>query len=179
MDADELRQLLTETAELLRRRGATARVYLVGGAAMALAYDAQRTTRDLDALVLEGHGPLMEAVREVADRHELPRSWLNEQAAVYIPTQADGLARTVFDAPGLVVLAASPRRLLVMKAHAARAADIEDLRQLSGMLGLTRAEEVEELARDLMPDQPLSPRALAVLRDVMQGLLPWDGPRSP
>lgn len=169
MDASELQELLTETAVLLRRRGASARVYLVGGAAMALAYDAERTTRDLDVLVLEGHGPLMEAVQVVARRHGLPGSWLNEQASAYVPPSEDGLAKAVFDAPGLVVLAASPPRLLAMKAHAARAADLDDIVRLAAMLGIRTSEEVEELALRLLPDQPLSARSRAVLREVLDG----------
>jgi predicted nucleotidyltransferase len=169
VDATELRALLSETAELLRRSGATARVYLVGGAAMALAYDADRTTRDLDALVLEGHGPLMEAAHEVARRHGLPGSWLNEQASVYVPRGEDGLARAVFDAPGLVVLAASPARLLAMKAHAARVADVEDIRRLTSMVGVRTLGEVEQLCARLVPDQPLSARSRAVLAEILDG----------
>lgn len=167
MDATELRALLGELAGELRQRRVQARVYLVGGAAMALAYDAARTTRDLDVLVLEGHGPVFEAAQVVARRHGLPGSWLNEQASAYLPSGRDDHAVVVFDAPGLSVLAASPERLLAMKAHAARAADADDLRLLCDRLGLGTAEDVEALAARVMPDQPLSARSKVVLRDLL------------
>lgn len=45
MDRAGLDDLLRELADELRRRRVTARLYLVGGAAMALAYDTRRVTR--------------------------------------------------------------------------------------------------------------------------------------
>ena len=68
LDVATFRQALSEVAERLQRRGIHARMYLVGGAAMAFAYDATRLTRDLDGLVTLGHGPLMEEARELARR---------------------------------------------------------------------------------------------------------------
>jgi hypothetical protein len=45
----EINRLLAELDAELVKRGARADLFLVGGAALALAYDARRTTRDLDA----------------------------------------------------------------------------------------------------------------------------------
>jgi hypothetical protein len=45
----ELEQAFTALGERLARRGIVADVFVVGGAAMALAYDATRVTRDVDA----------------------------------------------------------------------------------------------------------------------------------
>src|SRR5208283_3240902 len=69
--------------ERLARRGVVADVFVVGGAAMALAYDAARVTRDVDA-VFKPHGIVLEEVKNVADDLGLPHWWLNEQASVYI-----------------------------------------------------------------------------------------------
>ena len=62
------------------RRGLVADVYVFGGAAMALAYDARRATRDIDA-VFKPHGVVVEEAQVVADELGLPRWWLNEQAS--------------------------------------------------------------------------------------------------
>lgn len=45
----ELERAFTALGERLARRGVVADVFVVGGAAMALAYDATRVTRDVDA----------------------------------------------------------------------------------------------------------------------------------
>ena len=53
---------------------------MFGGAAMALAYDSRRATRDVDAL-FEPHGIVHEEALAVATELGLPRWWLNEQAS--------------------------------------------------------------------------------------------------
>lgn len=45
----DLERAFTALGERLARRGVVADVFIVGGAAMALAYDASRVTRDVDA----------------------------------------------------------------------------------------------------------------------------------
>jgi methylmalonyl-CoA mutase cobalamin-binding subunit len=50
LDATGISRLLHALDEELAARGTTADVYLVGGAAIALSFDATRTTRDLDAV---------------------------------------------------------------------------------------------------------------------------------
>jgi methylmalonyl-CoA mutase cobalamin-binding subunit len=56
----------------LARRGVVADIYVIGGAAMALAYDARRSTRDIDA-VFQPHGIVVDEARAVADELGLPR----------------------------------------------------------------------------------------------------------
>ena len=72
----------------LARRGLVANLFIVGGAAMALTYDAKRVTRDVDATFIP-HGVVMEEARNVADSMGLPPWWLNEQASAYVSTQND------------------------------------------------------------------------------------------
>ena len=60
MDRDAFLEALASVADRLHRRGAVARIYIVGGAAMALAYDAERASHDIDSVILDGYGPLVE-----------------------------------------------------------------------------------------------------------------------
>jgi predicted nucleotidyltransferase len=166
MDASDLRAALGEVADLLSQRSLCARIYIVGGAAMALTYDAERATRDIDAVVEEGHGALMDAVVTVARRHGWPTTWLNEQAAAYVPAHPDLQARVVFDHPALRVLAASPERMLAMKARAARATDRGDIIRLAEMLAITTFAEVEAVVTSQFPDEPWSARGRLVVADL-------------
>jgi hypothetical protein len=50
LDRAQILDLLAELSDELAHRGARAEVFLVGGAAIALAYDTRRATRDLDAV---------------------------------------------------------------------------------------------------------------------------------
>jgi hypothetical protein len=65
-----LGQAFTALGDRLARRGVVADVFVVGGAAMALAYDVSRVTRDVDARFVP-HGIVLEEARLVpADMHE-------------------------------------------------------------------------------------------------------------
>jgi predicted nucleotidyltransferase len=172
VDRRELEGALADLAARLRRNNVTARIYVVGGAAMALAYDAERTTRDVDGIVLEGHGEVMAAAAEVARDRSLPRSWLNEQASAYVPRGPDRRAIVVFDDPNLRVIAASAEHLLVMKAVAARATDIDDIETLLHLTGVATFDALVELCRRVLPDQPLPDRARAVLSELFDEQAP-------
>ena len=167
LDRAGIREALTRLGERLARRGVTADLYVFGGAAMALAYDARRATRDIDAL-FKPHGIVLEEARAVAQELGLPDWWLNEQASVYVAAGGDSGAATVFDHPGLRVQAASPEHLLAMKVHAARRRDGEDIRFLIDKLGLSDVESVLSLCAEIFPDEPVPERARLVLEDVFE-----------
>lgn len=158
----EMERAFTALGERLRRRGVVADVFVVGGAAMALAYDA---TRDIDATFVP-HGMVIEEARKVAGDLGLPYWWLNEQASIYISGKDDPGKRRVFDHPGLRVSAASPAHIFAMKAFAARTRDIDDLRLLAGIIGVGSADEALQICADFFPDEPVPQRSTAVLREV-------------
>jgi hypothetical protein len=165
LDRDAIRTAFTRLGERLARRGVKADIYVFGGAAMAMAYDARRTTRDIDAL-FEPHGIVVDEARAVAGELGLPGWWLNEQASVYVATGGDANASTIFEHPGLRVTAASPEHLLAMKVLAARRRDSDDIRFLIGKLNITTLEAVLTLCTEIFPDEPLPTRAQLVLEDV-------------
>lgn len=106
-DREGIRAAPTRPGERPARRGVTADVYVFGGAATALAYDARRATRDIDAL-FKPHGVVVEEARAVSDEPGLPYRWLNEQASVYVASGDDANAATIFEHRGLRVSTASP-----------------------------------------------------------------------
>ena len=161
----ELEQAFTALGDRLVRRGIVADVFIVGGAAMALAYDAARVTRDVDAL-FKPHGIVHEEAMQVAEDLGLPRWWLNEQASTYISGKDDPDRRRVFDHPGLRVMAASPRHIFAMKALAARTRDVDDLRLLANLIGVESADQALQICADFYPDEPVPPRSAAVLREL-------------
>ena len=59
LDRAQLERAFTALGERLARRGVVADLFVVGGAAMALAYDATRATRDVDSLFVP-HGVVLE-----------------------------------------------------------------------------------------------------------------------
>jgi methylmalonyl-CoA mutase cobalamin-binding subunit len=73
----DIGQLLDELSVELASRGAKADLFLVGGAAIAVAYDQARSTRDLDAVFLPTE-VVRQAAAVVAQHRELAEDWLND-----------------------------------------------------------------------------------------------------
>lgn len=163
MGRPEMVAALGEVADILGARRQTARIYIVGGAAIAMAYDSDRFTHDIDAVVLDGHSAVVSAVHEVARRHGWHTSWLNEQASAYIPRGDDYRGRVVFDHPSLRVTAASLETMLAMKIMSARLTDDPDLRLLVGILGYTTPDQVRDTVASVFPGERLSERSEAAI----------------
>lgn len=161
----ELERAFVALGDRLFRRGVVADLFIVGGAAMALAYDANRVTRDVDATFIP-HGVVLEEARNVAEAMGLPPWWLNEQASAYVSTQNDAGKREVFDHPGIRVMAASPEHVFAMKAFAARGRDEDDLRALASIIGITTLEAALDVCAQFFPDEELPPRSRAMLEDL-------------
>ena len=167
LDRDALIGLLDELARRLERRKVRAQIYLIGGAAMSLAFDRSRTTHDVDARIDAGHGALTEVVQEIARERGLPGTWLNEQATAHIPRARDKRARTVYDSPYLTITGASAEHILAMKLEAGRAADEDDIGTLIGHLGIRSVEEALTLHARLFPESTRQTRAEQLLRQVL------------
>ena len=164
LDRSALEHAFRLLGDRLARRGVVADLYVFGGAAMALAYDARRSTRDIDA-VFEPHGIVLQEAEAVARELGLPRWWLNEQASAYVAPGGDPDAARVFDHPGLRVVAASPRHLLAMKVLAARRRDTGDITFLIQHLGLASLDDVLRVCGEVFPDEPVPDRARLGCRD--------------
>ena len=152
MDRSEIVEALTELAAELDARGVQGEMYVVGGAAIALAYEARRSTKDIDA-VFEPKLVVYEAAAAVGERRGLPAGWLNDAVKGFLAGE-DPAASAVLELPGLRCLSASPRVLLALKVLAHRAGeDEDDVRLLAGELGLTSAAEVLDLAEEVYGDR--------------------------
>jgi Nucleotidyltransferase of unknown function (DUF6036) len=109
LDRKAIAEAFRRLGDRLARRGLTADVYVFGGAAMALAYDARRATRDIDA-IFEPHGVVVEEAWAVANELGWPRWWLNEQASACRAGRRSGRSQGVRPprAAGVGCLAGTP-----------------------------------------------------------------------
>ena len=165
LDRPGIEEAFRHLGERLAKRGVVADVYVFGGAAMALAYDSRRATRDVNAL-FKPHGIVHEEALAVTAELGLPRWRLNEQASSYAASGEDPAASRVFDHPGLRVFAASPEHLLAMKALPARPRDAEDIRQLVKVLGLRTVNDVIASVREIFTEEEPPERLRLLLEDI-------------
>ena len=167
LDRETLIELLDDLSRRLERRRVRAQVYVIGGAAMSLAFDRARTTHDVDARIESGHGALTEAVREIAHERGLTGTWLNEQATANIPKAPDTRARTVYESEYLTITGASAEHILAMKLEAGRRTDIGDVATLIGHLGITTAEDALAIHRRLFPESTRGSKAREIVEHVL------------
>lgn len=143
---ERIQELLLELDQALARRGAAADVYLVGGAAISLTFDAARTTRDLDA-VFAPTSEVRSAVAEVARHADLPEDWLNDAVKGFVPSTEDLHQTVVYESSNLRVCAAGLDHLLAMKIAASRVEqDRGDLELLVKAMGIVTVEQALDAA---------------------------------
>jgi hypothetical protein len=149
----------------LTSQGVRGQIFVVGGAAMALAYSTRRVTKDIDA-VFEPKRAIYDAAAKVAEDRGLPKDWLNDAAKGFMPGE-DENPRPVPDIRGIEVTTASPRYLLAMKLMAMRfGEDDEDIEVLLRECGLHGAEEALDLLKHVYPLQEPSPKTRFFLEEL-------------
>lgn len=167
LTAVQLQGLFEDLSRELKVRGERAQLYVVGGAAIALAHDDRRVTRDVDALFAPA--PVVRLAAEaVAERHGLDADWLNDAAKGYLPV-GEGVARTVFESDTLLVQTASPEDLLAMKLLAVRdERDLDDAALLFNEAGYTETQEGLDLLARSYPANLLEVKHRYLTMDVAE-----------
>jgi len=148
-DRDKIMELLTELGRRLSAKGVAGRLYVVGGAAMALEFDTRRTTRDIDA-ILDPPTTVADEAASMATDLGLPPGWLSAAAQAFIPLPDEDPVS--LDVEGLQVAVSSPSNLLAMKMAAGRPQDITDLVVLFRHLKIRNPEQAVNIAEPMYGD---------------------------
>jgi hypothetical protein len=165
LDRDGLLVALRSLDDELAAVGVRGEVFVVGGAAMALAYDARRATVDVPAIFVPA-AEVREAAARVAQRLDLEADWLNDGAKAFMPGP-DPERIGVFEGDHLSVAAASPRYLLAMKLLASRVErDQDDIRFLYELCGFSTAAEGLDLVESTYPAHAIAPRVQFLLEEM-------------
>jgi hypothetical protein len=157
--AARILKALRALGDELSRQDIRGQIFIVGGAAMALAYSTRRVTKDIDA-VFEPKSAIYAAAEKVAEEQGLPADWLNDAVKAFIPGQ-DPEARLLPIIKGIEVSTASPRYLLAMKLMAMRfGEDDEDIEILLDQCNMHRPQEALDLLEHMYPSKepPLKTR---------------------
>jgi len=157
LDASQVQALFQELSDRLAAISVQAQLFVVGGAAMALAYDNGRLTRDVDALFVPA-SEVRQIAADISGQHGLEPDWLNDAVKGFLPG-ADEHPRTVFESESLLAQVPSPGYLLAMKLHASRdERDLDDAAILFNRLNYTTAQECIALLTATYPSGQLLPR---------------------
>lgn len=135
--AKQVTDLLAEVDRRLKRRGASAAVFVVGGAAIAATgVRGERLTADVDAV--SDDPAVVEEARAIAAERGISPDWLNLGARPWMPALPPSVLSRP-EKPGLRVTYADDSFLFATKLVAQRARDADDVAALAARLGMQRA----------------------------------------
>jgi hypothetical protein len=175
LDRDDILSLLDDLNDELRSRGAHAEIFLVGGAALTVAYDTSRSTRDLDAVFLPT-SVVRTAAAAVAERRGLKIDWLNDAVKGFLPGSDPDSIR-FYERDALTVDVASARYLLAMKLFASRVeTDEDDIAFLYRQLGFTTIDEGLDLLERSYQGRAIDPKVQYLLAEIVESLTKDDHP---
>lgn len=164
----EIVEALQALGAELTREGVRGEIFVVGGAAMAIAYSTRRVTKDVDA-VFEPKSAVYEAAGRVAEQLCLPDDWLNDAVKGFMPGP-DAEAVAVPEVEGIEVTTASPEYLLAMKLIAMRfGEDDEDIEVLLEKCGIDTAEQALDLVQRLYGRREPPLKTKLFLEEVLSG----------
>jgi len=163
MTKEQIQNAFQRLGQILHERQVMGEIAVFGGAAVVLGFDFHRATQDVDSLITEGHGQVIQAARQVEREQHLPSNWLNEQATSYLSRHNDFSFFKMYPSEGhqsgLRVLMAKPEYLLAMKLLSFRlyGYDVEDIIHLARLLNRTSEDDLLSLLKDYYPDEQVSP----------------------
>ena len=156
LDRERIDYLLARVNDELAADNAHADIYVVGGAAMLVAYGGALATRDIDCAVRKGRDQLFLASKAVARQEDLSDYWLNDAVSwQYLPDAPDHGERTFVEHSHLRVSVASPERMLAMALSAGREDHLDNVWRLADLLERKTIPEIMQVYRRTFGDREL------------------------
>ena len=174
LNRDEMESALAELAGELNARDVKAKIYLVGGAVMVLAFDARFTKGDIDGAMFPTDEVLAVSA-EIGVRRGLGAEWLNNSASQFVPVFKEPNWQPILKSGNVEIVAADERSMLAMKMRAGRGSrDRPDIVLLVKRCGISSVAEAQELYEEYFPEDPLPDRTLPLLDEAIEALGPSD-----
>lgn len=163
----EIIALLKALGKKLDKAGIRGEIGIVGGAAMALAFDTRKATKDIDA-IFRPSSEIRKAAKEIADDRGLPENWLNDAVKGFLPTNPE--KKTMLDVPGLLVWIPELPYLLAMKGMSARydSQDANDLKLLIEHLKLKSPKDVLAVIEKYYPNGQIPPKTQYFIEELFE-----------
>ena len=159
-----IRQLLEELASRAQEAGISARVLVVGGAAVSFHDAHRRLTVDIDAFILPDKA-LDDIADAMARAHDLPTNWINAGALAFLPPVGLEDWHVVIEQGPVTISIASPQLLLAMKLYANRGTrDSADIEVLLTLCDISSVEQAQEIYERYHAQEVLTPSAEARVR---------------
>lgn len=142
-------------------------LFVIGGTAMVMAYDARPSTRDIDG-IWKPTEAIRKIIEKISKKYGIEDDWLNDAAKGLMPNIADENPVTIFDGEYLTVSAPSPQYLLATKILASRQTrDREDIELLIKICKFKNIEQCIEVVDKYYPGRTLQARSRFLAEEII------------
>ncbi len=161
-------ELFSELDDELCQAGIRGDVFIVGGAAMTVAYDARPATRDVHG-IWHPTAEVRSAAGRVAARHDdIDPDWLNDAVKGFLPSKPPAPTSVIYEGQCLTVSVPTSEYLLATKLLASRVGrDEDDIRLLYRRCGLSTVEEGLDLVERYYPGRPIEAKVRFYLEELL------------
>ena len=145
LNKDDMLRFLKEINSRLKNMGKTGEIFIIGGAAISLAFGGRDATEDIDA-IYKPRSEIRKIIKVMADEHDLRSDWLNNDAEHFVT--ANMTFTLLFEFSDLKVFHIDAECLLAMKLASARPEsypDMDDCLLLMEKLGVHEEKELLRL----------------------------------
>lgn len=170
MKKKEILKAFARLNEVCRENNIKGEIGVVGGAAMVLAYGADRATKDVDA-VFEPSSALRRAAQQISTELQLPEDWLNDAVKGFMP-ENQPIKNPMLQLDSLLVWVPEPTYMLAMKAISARfdSKDSHDIVTLCKILKIKNQDQVFEIIEKYYPKKRIPPKTIFFIEELFDGI---------
>ena len=170
----DLERLVKLPANKLHEAGVEGTIKILGGAAIALVYHADRTsTADIDALI-PADERIADIIYKIGMEESLPENWINNRVKFTSPFEGNPNLtywKEYLREGSIIIQIASAEFLLAMKLKADRGVrDRPDIEILIPICGLTTIEEIIELYENYYPQDVLKSETREVVINMLRNM---------
>ncbi len=168
MDKNKIRDLLTELGRRLLAEDVLGEIGIVGGAAMLLAFDSRKATRDIDA-IFKPSTTIRSCAKQMAFDYNLSDDWLNDGVKGFLPGNPKNRSEVLI-LPGIKVWVPEPEYLLAMKVISARVdtSDGDDIKFLINHLHLKNPAQVFEIVCGYYSENEIPAKARFFIEELFE-----------
>jgi hypothetical protein len=165
MDSHNIELYLQDLGDELELRGfkEPVRIMIVGGVFMLLMVKNRKSTEDVDVVLMDMEDTtnttpqtksFQVAVRAVARKHKLKRTWMNDDVAFFIRDMAPNPQPDLWRKYKMLhVYLPSKEYILALKLMVYRLKDMNDIEALCQELGVETREQAQSIVDRYVPDE--------------------------
>jgi hypothetical protein len=173
---EDIQRGLEQLDQKAKRDGLVVDISVYGGAALILAFDLQRATRDVDVVIKGDVSLVRKLAAEVAEENHWPESWLNDGVKGFVSANEDmqQLGLDAGNKGGVRIYTPSAKYLFAMKCMAMRseegAHDRGDISFLAREAGIKDTDTALDLVASFYPTTRIPAKVAFGVQEIMERL---------